>query len=155
MRNIVLLLLTFIVLTACAGVKTSGKSMAEDLGSPEKVELLRKRAHDFWSATVKRDYEKAYPFYDPFYRARVDKESFKIIQSIKYHKFEINDIKVEGNVAKVQVSTVYSLPTQQLNRQPFTIPETPAEFEETWLYIYDDWYKEYYIESMGKSFVDY
>lgn len=155
MRNIILLLLTFIVLTACASVKTPGKSMAEDLGSPEKVELLRKRAHDFWSAMVTSDYEKAYPIYDPFYRASVDKESFKIIQSIKYHTFEINDIKVEGNVAKVTVSTVYSLPTQQLSRQPFTIPETPAEFEETWLYIYDNWYKEYYIKSMDKSFAVY
>jgi hypothetical protein len=129
--------------------------MTEDLGSPEKVELLRKRAHDFWSAMVERDYEKAYPIYDPYYRARVDKESFKILQTLRYHEFEIHDIKVEGNVAKVTVSTVFSLPTKQFSRRPFTVPETPAEFDETWLYIYDNWYKEFYIESMEKSFVEY
>lgn len=155
MKNIVLLLLTFIILTGCASVKTPGKSMVEDLGSPEKVELLRKRAIDFWSAIIERDYDKAYYIYDPFYRAQVSLQSFKISNPIKYHEFEIKDIKVEGNIAKVKVNTVYSLPTTKVQKQAFTIPETPAEFEETWLYIYDNWYKEYYIESMEKSFVEY
>jgi hypothetical protein len=155
MRKIVLLLLTFIVLTGCASVKTSGKSMAEDLGSPEKVELLRERAVLFWSALVNRDYEKVYSIYDPFYRTHVSLKSFRLLQPIKYHEFEIKDIKVEGNVAKVGISTVYSLPMTKVKKQQFSIPETPAEFEETWLYIYDNWYKEYYMESLNKSFVEY
>jgi len=155
MKNIVLLLLTFIILTGCASGKTPGKSMAEDLGSPEKVELLRKRAIDFWSAIIEKDYDKAYYIYDPFYRAQVSLKSFKVSNPIKYHEFEIKDIKVEGNIAKVKVNTVYSLPMTKVQKQVFTIPETPAEFEETWLYIYDNWYKEYYIESMEKSFVEY
>jgi DNA gyrase inhibitor GyrI len=42
-----------------------------------------------------------------------------------------------------------------MKAQVFSVPETPAEFEETWLYIYDNWYKEYYSEMMGKGYADY
>ena len=33
--------------------------------------------------------------------------------------------------------------------------EVPAEFVETWLYIYDNWYKEYYFAMIEKGSVYY
>jgi hypothetical protein len=150
-------LISLSLLIACAGIESKRKSMSEDLGSPEKVALLKERVNDFWSAFVKEDYEKIYNIYDPFFRAKTDKNTFfGTLGKIKYHEFEIKDIKVEGNVARVKVRTVYSLPKVKLKTQEFSTPEeTPTEFEETWLYIYDNWYKEYYLYSLETGVVKY
>jgi gamma-glutamylcyclotransferase (GGCT)/AIG2-like uncharacterized protein YtfP len=142
-------------LIACAGVEPRGKSLSEDLGSPEKVELLRERANDFWSAFVKKDYETVFSIYDPFFRARTDVNTFSGKMVITYHKFEISDIKVEGNVAKVKLNIIYSLDKIAIKGQELSQPETEAEFEETWLYLYDNWYREYYLESVGAGFAKY
>jgi hypothetical protein len=158
MKRTILLLLFFVMLTSCAGLRTTGKSMVEDLGSPEKTALLRQRANDFWNASVKEDYDKVYSLYDPFFRAKhPDKSAVigKLIGKIKYHSFEVKDIRVEGNVAKVTISLIYSVPAIRMKAQVFSAPETAAEFEETWLYIYDNWYKEYYLAMYEKGFVEY
>jgi hypothetical protein len=146
------------ILAACAGLKTTENSMVEDPGSPKKIALLRERANEFWNASVKEDYEKVYSLYDPFFRASHADRSAVISQSmgkIKYHKAEVKDIQVEGNIAKVKVSIAYSVPAVRMKVQVFSVPETPAEFEETWLYIYDNWYKEYYRAAVEKGFADY
>ena len=157
MRKGIFLLFLFMTLAGCAGMKATEKSMVEDLGSPEKIALLRERANDFWTAAVKKEYEKVYSLYDPFFRAAnpgstgIDKAKGKIL----YHMAEVKDVQVEGNIARVKVSIVYSLPPTKLKTQVFTQGETPAEFEETWLYVYDNWYKEYYMASIERGTADY
>jgi len=158
MKKTILLLLLLVMLTSCAGVRTTGTSMAEDPGSPEKVALLRQRANDFWNSSVSSDYDKVYSLYDPFFRANnPDKSAVigKLIGKITYHNAEVKDIKVEGNVASVTVSLVYSVQEIRMKTQMFSVPETATEFEETWLYIYDNWYKEYFSAMMDKGFADY
>jgi|WetSurMetagenome_2_1015567.scaffolds.fasta_scaffold15932_2 hypothetical protein len=132
-------------------------SMVEDQGSPKKIDLLRERANDFWNAIVKEDYEKAYSIYEPFFRATYTGSTGidKVKGKIKYHKAEVKDIQVEGNIAKVKVSIVYSLPPTRFKTQVFTQPETPSEFEETWLYVHDNWYKEYYMAVVEKGVANY
>ena len=152
---ILLIAVSGLSLFACAGVEPRGKSLSEDLGSPEKVELLRERAYDFWSAFVKKDYETVFSIYDPFFQARTDVNSFSGKILLTYHEFEIKDIKVEGNVAKVKLNIVYSMEKVAFKDQEFSQPETEAEFEETWLYIYDNWYREYYLESVGAGYAKY
>ena len=158
MKKTVFLLLTLIILSACAGLKTTGTNMGKDLESPGKTALLRERANDFWNASVKEDYDTVYSLYDPFFRARnPDKSEVirKLMGKIKYHSFEVKDVRIEGNIARVTVSIVYSIPPVKLKEQVFSAPETAAEFEETWLYIYDNWYKEYYSSMMEKGFAEY
>jgi hypothetical protein len=163
MKKTVLLLLFFVMLTSCAGtgatgISTAGRSLAEDPGSPEKVDLLRQRANEFWESSVKGDFDSVYYFYDPYFRARNPDKSQVIgnlIGRITYHGAEVKDIQVEGNVATVTVSLVYSVPELQLKTQVFKVPETPTEFQETWLYIYDNWYKEYYSAMMERGFAEY
>ena len=158
-KNIVIsiLILIFLVsLIACAGTEPKGKSMSDDLGSAEKVALLRERANEFWSAFVKRDYERVYEIYDPFFQSRTAKSSF-VGQSgaLLYHDFEVKDIKVEGNVAKVTVKVVYSMPNFTVKMQEFKVPESTTEFEEPWLYVYDNWFKEYYLQSIEAGVAKY
>lgn len=152
-KTVFLLLVAMIFLNSCA---ISQKRMVEDLGSPEKIELLKERVNEFWTAFVKEDYEKIYYLFDPFFKVRTNKYAFiGNLGRIKYHEFEIKDIKVEGNVAKVKVKVVYSMPKVVLKIKEFSVPRTPDEFEETWLYIYDNWYKEYYLRSIDESIVKY
>ncbi len=156
MKNKILLLLMVISVTACAGVKSTNKGTVENLGSPEKIKLLRQRVNDFWTAFIKKDYEKIYYLYDPFFQAGTNKYAFMgTLGRVKYHEFEIKDIKVEGNVAQVKLSIVYSMPKVRLRLQEFTVSKTQAEFEENWLYIYDNWYKEFYMHALEKGVVYY
>lgn len=148
-----LLLIAMIFLNSCT---ISQKRMVEDLGSPGKIELLKERVNEFWTAFVKEDYEKIYYLFDPFFKVRTNKYAFiGNLGRIKYHEFEIKDIKVEGNVAKVKVKVVYSMPKTVFKVREFSVPMTPDEFEETWLYIYDNWYKEYYIRFIEEGIVKY
>jgi len=156
MKNTILVLLMVISVTACASVKSTSRGMVEDLGSPEKIKLLRQRVNDFWMAFIKEDYERIYYLYDPFFQAGTNKYAFMgTLGRIKYHEFKIKDIKVEGNVAQVKVSLVYSMPKVKLKLQEFAVSKTQAEFEENWLYIYDNWYKEFYMHAVEKGVVYY
>jgi hypothetical protein len=154
----VFLLLSIVILfsNSCTSVESRGKSMSEDLGSPAKVALLRERANDFWAAFVLGDYARVYHLYDPFYQKSTSEKQFVgNMGTIQYHEFEIKDIKVEGNVAKVRVGIVYSMAHVKFKQREFSVDKTPAEFTETWLYVYDNWYKEYYSTVLDDSVVQY
>jgi hypothetical protein len=141
MKRIFLALLLGFSLAACAGAH---ERMVEDQGSAAKVDLLRERAKEFWTASVKEDYEKIYYLYDPFYQAKTNKQRFIGSRgTVKYHSFEIKDVKVEGNVGHVKLGVVYSIPKIKFKTQEFSRAETPGEFEETWIFVGDNWYKEY------------
>jgi len=165
MRISSLLLFVCLVLTACAhstpeiapGESIPKKSMTEDYtGSPEKIALLRERAEEFYAAFVKGDYEKVYSLYDPFFRARYNKYQYiATLGKIKYHSFEIKEVTLEGNIGTVKVNIVYSMPPMKFKEQTFSKAETPAEFEAKWLYIYDNWYKEYYSSMVEAAIAEY
>jgi hypothetical protein len=148
--------LLLLLIVTCAGAETVNKSMSEDMGSPEKEAILKARISEFWSAFMKEDYEKVYNLYDPFFRSKTPKNTFLgDMGKIKYHGFEIKKTQVEGNTAKVTLQITYSVPLFKGQTQDFKVPETTAEITETWLYIYDNWYKEYFISSMGSGVARY
>ena len=156
MKKIICALLILIFSFGCAGLGFKEKSLSEDLGSPEKAALLRERAHDLWSAFVKEDFEKAYQLYDPFVRAKKEKSTFIAnLGKIKYSAFEIMDIMIEGNVAQVKVKIDYSMPKTKMNKLEFFVPPSQREIEDKWIYVYDNWYKEWYSEMMGSGAVEY
>lgn len=178
MKKITIILFMLLFLSSCATVEnpqinlieTTGavtpkdkvltepvkKSLSDDLGSPHKAGLLRERVTDFWSAFIKEDYEKIYFIYDPFFQARTNKFAFMgKLGRLKYHSFEIKGIQVQGNVAKVQLGVVYSLPLMKIKDKEFSQSETFAEFEETWLYIYDNWYKEFFMHAAESGIAEY
>ncbi len=152
------LVLTAIIFTAsCASLPTKGQpNMAEDLGSPAKVKLLEKRASEYWATMVKGDLREAYKYYDPFMKARMSAEEFVLNHGVvKYHDFKITNVKVEGNVAKVTVKVKYSVPKIRVKLREFEIPEKEEEFDETWLFVYDNWYKEYYLRLFETGIASY
>ena len=156
MKKIVLLLLIITLLAACTGTGVVKKSMSEDLNTPEKEALLRERVNEFWSAFVKADYERVYELYDPFFRAKRNVNTFVgMLGRVTYQEFEVQDIFLEGNVATVKMKVVYSLGLVKVKTQEFSVEQATGEFEETWLYIYDNWYKEYRLSSLDFGIAEY
>ncbi len=120
MKRILLVLLVGAVLSACAA---TGGRMVEEMDSPSKVSLLRERAEEYWTAAVKADYEKMFYLFDPFFQAKTNKYKFLGSRgAVKYHSFEIKDVKVEGNIGLVNVSIVFSVPPLKVKRQEFSQP---------------------------------
>lgn len=156
MKKIIFIFLTISLLAGCAGMANKTKSLSDDMGSPEKIALLRERTTEFWTAFVKEDYEKIFNMQDPFFRATKDMHTYiSTLGRIKYHKFEIKDIKVEGNIAKVEMSLVYSMPSYKFKKMTFSVPETEQKIEMTWIYVYDNWYKEWRSEMVESGSAEY
>jgi uncharacterized protein YchJ len=154
MNKLFLWFVLIIFLGGCAVSKTV--NMSGDLGSPEKHGLLKKRADQFWSAFVSKDYDTVYNMFDPFFRATMNRETFKSHGFIvNYLEYEVSDVKVRGNIGSASVRIKYSLQGNlaRFNVKKDSIVET--EFSEKWLYVYDTWYKEYYIESADLKYADY
>jgi hypothetical protein len=144
MKRILLMVMIGFSLAACAGAPVR---MTEDQSSAAKVALLRERVQEFWTASVNGEYEKTFSLFDPFFQASTNKYAFLGTRgTIKYHSFEIKDIKVDGNVGHVTMGIVYSVPKVKFKTQEFSQPETPAVFEDSWLFVDDNWYKEYKTE---------
>lgn len=134
-----------------------GVVKTEDKGSFDKRSLLESRVADFWEAMVKADYEKVYDIFDPFYRAGMRKINFLAQRGrLIYHSAELKEIvKVEGNIAKVRIAVEYSMPMIVTKHGKFSQPKTKTEFTETWVYVYDNWYKEYYDEMAETAYTRY
>ncbi len=121
-------------------------SLAEDPGSSNKVQMLKERASQYWSLMAKGNLKEAYAYYDPFLRARMSPEEFiEKHSAVKYHEAAVTNVKVEGNIGTVTVKVRYSVPKVKVRQKEFELPETTTDFEERWLFIYDNWYKEYYL----------
>jgi hypothetical protein len=143
-----------IVIISCSG--SQEKSLVQDQGSPKKVNLLKERANQFWEDMVKGDLREAYKYYDPFFRAKMDVETFSTRHNvIKYREAKVTDVKVEGNIGTVKVKVTYYVPHIKVKNIETSVPDTNAEFEERWLFVYDNWYKEYYLESIDARFAWY
>ena len=149
-------LLVDFTLNTMATPDMSKRETADDTDSPSRVSLLKQRASEFWDARVKKDYEKEFSLYDPFFQAVMNKYAFMgNMGKILYHTFEIKEIKLQGNVAWVTINIVYSIPKLKVKKQEFFKGETPAEFQERWLYIDNNWYREYYNEQAEKGVAEY
>ncbi|MGC8720146.1 MAG: hypothetical protein ACP5TY_09095 [Thermodesulforhabdaceae bacterium] len=132
-------------ITACTTAMRK-TSLAEDPGSSNKVQMLKERASQYWSLMAKGNLKEAYAYYDPFFRAKMSPEEFiEKHSAVKYREATVTNVKVEGNIGTVTVKVKYFVPKVKVRQKEFEVTETTTDFEERWLFIYDNWYKEYYL----------
>jgi hypothetical protein len=144
MKKTLLIILLCLTMTACAGLEQKKAGMAEDLDSPEKAALLKQRVSEYWTAFINKDYETTFALNDPFFRARSNKNAYiGKMGTVLYYRFEITDVKIEGNVARVKTRIVFSVPKAKVSQLEFKLPETTSETESLWIYVYDNWYREH------------
>lgn len=121
----------------------------------EKEEMLKKRLYDFWQAKAHSDRGIQYDFYDPFFKFHVSKDNFKAMGSnIFYENPQIQEIITEGNVAKTKVSVVY-FGELQGRLKPVKVEKTPAEINQTWLFLDGNWFLEFVDNINESKFANY
>jgi hypothetical protein len=144
MKKTLFIILLCLTMTACAGLEQRKAGMSEDLDSPEKAALLKQRVSEYWTAFINKDYETTFALNDPFFRARSNKNVYiGKMGTVLYDRFEITDIKIEGNVARVKTRIVFSVPNAKVSKLEFKLPETTSETDSLWIYVYDNWYREH------------
>lgn len=140
------LMILFMVTSCNSMSEVKSNSIVEDPGSQRKIAMLKDRATQFWKLMLKSDLKEVYKYYDPFMRSKMSPEEFiEKHRAIQYHETQVTDVKVEGNIGTVKVKVKYSVPKTKIRQKELEIPPTVTEFEERWLFIYDNWYKEYYL----------
>ncbi len=136
--------------------KYPGHDLMHDPGSEKKTAMLRARAEKFWNFLMDGSYESVYGLYDPFFRGRFRKVDYlSATGMVKHHSFEIEDVQVEGNMGRVTLSYKYEIPAISTRLGTVARPPTEARISEAWLFIDENWYKEYRNESIGTVFGRY
>lgn len=147
------IILMALALTGCTTATVSGKP---SMGMDEKEKLLRQRVAENWQAMIDRDMGKMYDLYDPFFRSRTARAWF-IGQEmpIYYHSFEIAGVDIKGNVAKVETKIVYSIKHMGTLGREIKKDNTEGVVKDTWLFIDNNWQRQFYDNITDGTFAYY
>lgn len=118
---------------------------------------LRERVTQCWRALQDGQYETVYALMDPFFRSKRDLKTYlSTTGRIKYHRYQIGAIVRKGNLARVQIEVEASVPEFQLpTGKTISQPVKTMTLWETWLFVNDNWYREYYDATAERSSTDY
>ena len=131
---------------------------AEAFKAPEATEAkLRERIAQYWQAMQDGQYETAYALMDPFFRAKRSLKTYLgSTGAVKYYRYQVGPIVQKGNLARVQIEFESEVPEFKLpNNQITSQPRKTVTFLETWVFVNDNWYREYYDEMAEKSSTSY
>lgn len=118
--------------------------------------LLEQRADAFWKASEAADYQATYEFFDPFFRAHVSRASFEQrMGSVKYHSHELGETRLEGRLGGVKTTIEMSVPETVIDGVKVSKDRQTAQFWDLWVFVDDQWYREYYEETSGKTWTRY
>jgi hypothetical protein len=105
---------------------------------------------------LRRKLKVTYEIHDPFYRAKIPFSSYASHRGrIVYHSYAIEDLKVEGNVAKVKLKVKYEVPKITILGKETSIPAKEDTAEDTYLFIDGKWFKKFVDAMSGGSAIDY
>ncbi len=134
----------------------TGKSSLPELAAVNadaNKERLKKRVEQFWSLRVEDKVKETYEFYDPYYRARVQKDEFSALKHrIKFNEFVIGNIDINNNIAMVEVGYQFNVPETIVQGKPFSVEPTKDVLKSRWLWMDNEWYLDYK-PAMGESFL--
>jgi hypothetical protein len=153
----VLCLFMVIVLALLAGCAAQMRTSSVATMTPEEKEtLLRQRITEFWNFMVVGEWGKTYPYYDPFYRARVTREGSMAGKGLlEYYAFNIEQMEIKGNIADVKIKVDFEAPKIVIKGQTTSIPRQQRIIAARWLWIHDNWYLEFAGGPMHDKFTDY
>lgn len=112
----------------------------------KREESLKERVSELWKLQVEGNRSAMYDYYDPFFRARVTREAFAGAAKwpIFYYAPEVLAVFIQDNIARVMVKMEYEIKglitpmgrkIDQERKQNIT--------QETWLYIDNNWYRQF------------
>jgi len=145
----------FLVLLNDATLKQS-KSLGEKLISPNE-KALKNRIAEYWEAMAKGDYGTSYAYLDPFTRAAWPLDIYSNRRGrIKYKAdIVIEDVASFGNMVDVTLRIKAYVPEFELGGKKQSMPEREVTIKERWLWIDDNWFREYSEEGSEIRFTRY
>lgn len=124
--------------------KIAREKEQEAIGQGERERLLRERVMKMWAAQVEGDRNAMYDLYDPFFRARLDRDPYKEQKlHAKYYNPEITSIDIKGNIAEVGVKVEYELSGIVMMGRPVKEPRKETITNEIWLFMDGTWFREF------------
>lgn len=136
-------------------LEAQGKTMEKSRVAADE-QRLRARIDELWTAFVAEDYPKVYSLHDPFFRFRVPERTY-LSQTgmMKYHAHEVKELTIQGNRASVRTEVEFSVPEMKFRDKTFSRERAPEIFEEVWVFVDGDWYREFRSEATEARFTPY
>lgn len=133
------------------------RNAASFTASQGTEEALRERMSNYWQAMIDAKYDIAYAFMDPFFRdARNLKNYQDTMGFVKYHSYQFGKVAIKGNLAKVELRVEGSVPEVTTpSGKKISQARKPITFVDTWVFVNDGWYREYYDSLNEVSFTRY
>lgn len=118
---------------------------------------LRERVSAYWQAMQENNYETAYAMMDPFFRRSRDLKTYLSNKgAIQYHRWQIGSVIRNGNIAKITLEVEASVPEFKLSSgKTISQPQKTISLEDIWVFVNEDWYREYYDEQSGSTMTNY
>jgi hypothetical protein len=110
----------------------------------QRKDRLLQRVNTYWNDRVEGRIAQNYDYYDPFFRARVRPEAYvsKLLE-IKFHSYQIGDVDITENIAKVTVEVEVEIPEAIIAGKKTSLPLRKDKWVEDWIWIDNDWFKVY------------
>ena len=124
----------------------------------EEEAVVRAREEGFWKSLMEGDYAKTFEFQDPFFRARTNLQVYlSTMGKIKYSSAHVDSVRIDGLRAEVTTTIRASVPAFKVPSTGETIsqPERKAAVKSTWLWLDDQWVREFRVESRDIIFTQY
>jgi hypothetical protein len=98
---------------------------------------LRERAEEYWKANEKKEWPRAYQYYDPNYRAAVDETRFvdEVASLFEYPSYKIEWVEADGDKGRVKVHYRARITDPSLSRlgvQEHDVVEDWVRMDGTW-----------------------
>jgi hypothetical protein len=105
--------------------------------------VLDQRVHQRWDALVHRDFEKAWEYNSPNYRAIFSKQLYEqnFSYAVEWELTSVEIVNYDGDAAVASVVVrVMSKPTKQTSAASVALGATPIELRERWIFAEGQWW---------------
>jgi len=109
----------------------------------EQRGVLEQRVRERWQALVLRDFEKAWEYSSPNYRARFSKQLYakKFSYAVKWELTGVEIVNYDGDAAVASVVVrVMSEPTKQTSSASVALGAIPTTLRERWIFAEGQWW---------------
>ena len=109
----------------------------------QQRDALQQRVRERWQALVVRDFEKAWEYCSPNYRATFSKQLYakKFSYAVKWELTGVEIVNYDGDAAVASVVVrVMSEPTKQTSSASVALGAIPTTLRERWIFAEGQWW---------------
>ena len=124
---------------------------------PTAEDGVRQRVTAYWDGMMADDYSVTFAAFDPFFRGRTDAFGYmRQLGRIKYSDATIKAVRINGWRAEVDTHVKATVPPfKAATGEIISRPPRDVDLTEVWLWMGDNWYREYYSEANDVKYTRY